>query len=372
MNVKLTTLAAAAGCAFAVVVPAGTAAAGTPATAPHFLPQSTSWITPERGIVLGYTSPTAGAKPYLYQTSDGGLRWQRLDPPPVRWPADDNQPSVTWADGVITVDNGSRIVLTRDGGKRWSPLRLPGLSASTGRYLVSGPTITDHRMFAEVDKYGSNTRAGSSAIYSGPVTGDTLRPVPGLSVKSVKGGETYGAISSSGVLQIALGHDYSAGRYWYSRDGLHFTPGPLPCPASMVASPGGVPGGKPVALCNGEPSGVGIGQNSNQIWTASRLGGTYHPSTPVSDSPNSHGFAVASGKDMVILTTFALMATFDGGHKWTNELTANSGAFWSSLAFLSATTGVVVRNTINNSGQFIAELYRTTDSGRAWHALKLP
>jgi hypothetical protein len=112
------------------------------------------------------------------------------------------------------------------------------LPASTARYLVSGPTIIDKRMFAEVDRYASNTRAGSSAIYSGPVTGDTLRPVPGL---SVKGGETYGAISSSGVLQIAFGHDYSAGRYWYSRDGLHFTPGPLPCPASTAATTGGAP-----------------------------------------------------------------------------------------------------------------------------------
>jgi hypothetical protein len=372
-NVKLMALAAVAACALSAAAPAAADAAdaaGAAAAAPRFLPVSASWPTPQRGVVLGYASRTAGARPYLYQTGDGGHQWQRLAAPPVRYPADQDQPAVTWAKGMIAVTNGARIVVTRDGGRRWSAVRLAGVPAPSRTSFVHDLTITDGRMFALVDQTDTKTGTGSSALYSGPARGQVLRPVPRL---SITGDFTYSTISSAGgALQIDLGHDYSAQRYWYSRNGLRFTPGPLPCPAPMVTFPGATPGGRPVALCATPPSAVGLGTDETQVRTAAHLGGAFRASGPLAESPNALDFAVASARDMAMDNGFSVMVTFNGGRKWVSPLSNANGGEWTSLAFLSATTGVVVDNTISNSGKPEGAVYRTTDSGHVWHALRLP
>jgi hypothetical protein len=369
-NVRLTALAAVATCALSVVAPAAADAAGAPAAAPRFLPVSTSWLTPQRGVVLGYAARTAGARPYLYQTSDAGRRWQRLAAPPFRYPVDQDQPAVTWAKGLIAVTNGTRIVVTRDGGRRWSAVRLPGVPAPSSTSFVHDLTIADGRMFALVDQTDSKTGTGSSALYSGPRQGQVLRPVRGL---SVTGGLTYSTISSAGgVLQVDLGRDFSAQRYWYSRHGLRFARGPLPCPASMFTFPGAAPGGRPAALCATSPSAVGPGTDQTQVRIAAHLGGAFRASGPPADSPNALDFAVASARDMAMDNGFSVMMTFNGGRTWTSPLGDDNGGSWTSLAFLTATTGVVVNNTISNSGKPEGAVYRTTNAGHAWHALRLP
>ena len=359
--------AAVLGCVLGVAGPAGAVARETPAIPKSIVATGTSWPAPQRGIVLGYPSLTPGAKPYLIMTSDGGRSWRRLAAPPVPYPADNNQPDATWAGGVIAVTDGTRIVATRSGGRRWSPVRLRGVPSSATSIYVGRLAIAGGRMFALVIQ-GSNG-SSSAVVYSGQARGGVLRPVPGL---SMTGGIAYGDISAAGALEVYLGDNYAAGRYWFSRDGVHFRPAPLPCPASKQALLGGVRQGRPTALCSGDPSDVGPGQNDKQVWTAPRLGGTFAPSGPVIISPNEHRFAAASAKDMTVATTGFLITTFNAGQTWTQQLTQPSGAYWTDLSFPSPTTGVVVCDTIDNSGNQIGTVYRTTNAARTWHALTLP
>ena len=98
----IATLAAIAGCAIGLAAPAmaATAATAKPAAStaiPRGLrPMSASWLTPQRGIVLGYQQRAANAKPYLITTGNGGKTWQSLTAPPTPYPADNDQPNVTW------------------------------------------------------------------------------------------------------------------------------------------------------------------------------------------------------------------------------------------------------------------------------------
>jgi hypothetical protein len=369
MKRHIATLAAIVGCTAGLAAPAMAAttastAAAKPtasATIPRGLrPMSTSWLTAQRGIVLGYLKRATGAKPYLTTTGNGGKTWQSLSAPPVPYPADNDQPSATWEDGVISVTDGTHVYVTTNEGRHWSAERLAGLS---GSYYVSKVVVTKGRVFALVT---SNTAA---AVYSGVAGKGVLRVAGGL---SIKGSGTYGDISATGPLQVDLGNNYATERYWYSRDGVHFTAAKLPCPVTTSALLGGVRAGKVIALCSGDPSDIGLGQNDKQVFVAAKLGGAFKSSGPVFDSPNTLGFATASAQDMTLVTTFALYVTLNAGKTWTPEIPQNNGATFAGLSYPSVTTGFVVCNTYNNALKEVDTLYRTTNSGRAWRAVPLP
>jgi hypothetical protein len=371
-------MAAIAGCAIAMATPASaattTSAAAKPAvttaakpavTTSHPVPAgllslSTSWQTPQSGIVLGYPSRTTGATPYLLETGNAGRTWRTLPPPPATFPVNENQTNVIWVGGVIAVTDGTHILVTRDQGRTWSADRLAGVS---GNFYVGKLVITDGRLFALV------TTPTKAALYSGLPGASVLGPVPGLSITS---DWPYGDITSVGTLQVDLGANYATERYWYSRDGVHFVPAPLPCPASKMALLGGVRAGTVIALCNADPSNVAAGINEKQVWVAARLGGTFSPSGSQFSSPNEQGVATASAQDLTLATTFDLEVTFNAGKSWTSALLAGAGAFWSGLSFQSATTGVVACLTVSEAGQEVDTVYRTTDAGRTWHPLALP
>jgi hypothetical protein len=359
------TLAAIAGCLLGVAAPAAAAVPSTGAglAIPRgLLPVATSWPTPLRGIVLGYPSRTVGARPSLIATGDGGRTWRPLPAPPVRYPADQDQPDATWADGIIAVTDGTHVAATRDAGRHWSMERLAGAS---GALYIDRLAIASGRVFALVTTLG-NTRA---AVYSGLAQAGVLRPVPGL---SITGSTSYGDLTTAGALQVDLGANFAAERYWYSRDGVHFIAAPLPCPVATMALLGGMHAGRVSALCNGSPSDVAPGINDKQAWGAAGLGGTFRPSGPVFAAPNQEQFAAASAQAMTVATIFTLAVTVNSGRTWAATLAQGNGAVWSDLSFPSATTGVVVCATTNNALKQVATVYRTTDTGRTWHPLTLP
>jgi hypothetical protein len=385
MKRHIATLAAIVGCTIGLAAPAmaATAAPGAtakPAAAPAVAasaaaakpiastaiprglrPMSTSWLTPQRGIVLGYLKRAAGAKPYLITTGNGGRTWQSLSAPPVPYPADNDQPDVTWQDGVIAANDGTHIYVTTNEGRHWSAERLAGARGSS--LDVNAVAITHGRVFALV------TTDTSAAVYSGVAGKGVLTVVRGL---SITGSGPYGDLNATGALQVDLGNGYATEKYWYSRDGVHFAAAKLPCPVTTTADLGGVRAGKVIALCSGDPSDIGLGQNDKQVFVAAKLGGAFKPSGPVFDSANTEGFATASAQDMTIVTSFVLYVTLNAGRTWAAKIPQNNGATFPGLSYPSATTGFVVCNTYNNALKEVDTLYRTTDGGRAWRAVPLP
>lgn len=370
MKRHIATLAATVGCAIGLAAPAMAAtsvpAAGAKTTASTTIPKglrpmSASWLTPQRGIVLGYLKRATGAKPYLITTSNGGKTWQSLSAPPTPYPADNDQPDVTWQDGVIEANDGTHIYVSTNGGRHWSAERLAG---ATGSSLdVNEVAITHGRVFALVT---TNT---SAAVYSGVAGKGVLTVVRGL---SITGSGPYGDLSDQGALEVDLGNNYETEKYWYSTDGVHFKAAALPCPVTTSADLGGVRAGKVIALCSGSPSDIGLGQNDKQVFIAAKLGGAFKPSGPVFDSSNTLGFVTDSTTDMTIVTTFVLYLSFNAGKTWTPEIPQNNGAIFADVYYPSFSTGYVVCDTYNNALQEVDTLYRTTDGGRVWHALALP
>ena len=273
---------------------------------------ATSWPTPQRGIVLGYPSRSAGARPYLIMTGDGGRTWRSLPAPPLAYPADNDQPDATFAGGVIVVQDGTHIVVTRDDGGRWSAERLARRRPFLRRRGCRHPRA---RIRASDERHGDGrVRAGHGR-------------------RAARGPRAF----CQGFADVRRHHrdGRAAGRprsrsrrrtVWHSRDGLHFVAAQLPCPVATSALLGGVRAGTVIALCSGSASDVGLGQNDKRVWVAARLGGAAAPSGPVFDSANGQGFAAASARDMTISTTFALYVTANGGRTWTAALIAPNGA----------------------------------------------
>lgn len=331
------------------------------ATVPrHLLPMAASWTTASRGVVLAYPSRSTGAKPYLLQTSNGGKTWKSLPAPPVKFPADNDEPDVVWSGGVIAVTDGTHIEASTDSGRRWATEKIPGVSGSS---FVQRVAIANGRLFAMV------TTRSKTAVYSGAAPSGRLSAVRGL---SISGSGSYGDISTVGSLQVDLGNNYMAQKYWYSRNGTSFISAPLPCPVKFFAILGGVRSGRPVALCSDSPSSVGPGQTDVRLRIAGRLGGAFRTSGPAIDVPNPEDFAAASAKAMTFATEGNLGVTANAGKTWTVKLSQPNGAFWYDLAFPSTTTGFVVCSTVNNKLKIVNTVYRTTNSGQSWTALSLP
>jgi photosystem II stability/assembly factor-like uncharacterized protein len=92
---------------------------------------STSWPTPQRGIVLSYPSRTPGSGPSLFVTGNGGQTWtaELLQPNGAAW-QDLAFPSSTVGAVVNnTVNNALQLVdtvyRTTDAGRSWHALSLP-------------------------------------------------------------------------------------------------------------------------------------------------------------------------------------------------------------------------------------------------------
>ncbi|HEV2376915.1 MAG TPA: hypothetical protein VGS19_32665 [Streptosporangiaceae bacterium] len=363
----LVTSAAVAGCVLALAVPA---LAATPASTPvprGYVVMSASWPTPKSGLVLFGKGYDAGGTPYLFQTTNSGLTWHRLAIPTVM--ADG---SVYAGDGVIVAAkwNLTRLAVTRDQGRHWSMLQLRGIPAGTTA-MANRITIADKHIYALVQLH---TRAGPgpTVVYSGTVSCDVLHPVPGQSIPGTAG-LPYGDITARGTtVQTVLGNMTTTEHYWYSRDGVHFTSAPKPCPVTKRAFPVRTFGAMVVALCADPPATVGPGITDMRVWAAPRLGGVFRVAGPSHNLSDEQDFTAVSGHDMTMTDVFQLLGTSDGATTWKPEESEPAGASWSGLAFPTATTGFVVADTVNTSLHNVGILFRTTDGGRTWKPVPLP
>lgn len=187
---KPTRLAALAAAVLGVLGIASPASAGSVVPA-GFEPSSTSWSSAEHGLVLGFTDcGTPGWCPSLIETADGGSSWRRLPAPPISLPDNHDQVRLTaFGDEVRYVTDGTRIVVTSDGGRHWLPVRQAG-DAGQRRY-VSKIAESGGRVFAVITTYGDDTV--KTAVYSGITGAPVLVPMPGF---AVTGGLTSGDVST--------------------------------------------------------------------------------------------------------------------------------------------------------------------------------
>lgn len=135
--------------------PSGSASTVGPAAAPAFSPQSIVWPTPSDGYLLGAVSCVSpGCPAEVLATHDGGTNWAvaaRTHSPLAR-SGEPGLTSLQFADRMFGWAYDPYLEMTRNGGRSWTPVAVPGgdakvlalLAAHDGTYLVtSGCAIGD-------------------------------------------------------------------------------------------------------------------------------------------------------------------------------------------------------------------------------------
>ena len=137
-------------------------------------PISTSWPTPRSGLVLFGKGIAGAGLPYLFRTGDGGRSWRRVAMP--RWLPDS---TIASGDGAIVAVSSTpsqrsadspawRIGVSRDGGRRWATLGVPGVLPARHGLIVGllDLTVADGRVFVVVTRTVYGTGASSAGVYS--------------------------------------------------------------------------------------------------------------------------------------------------------------------------------------------------------------
>jgi hypothetical protein len=352
--------------AMSSVVPLSAPASAAVTVPKGFAPASTSWLTPDHGIVLGYAKcATSRWCPYLLDTTNAGRSWRRLTAPPINLPENHNHVTITFvnpSEGFAS--DGDELQATNDGGQHWRPVALSGLRPPLYIYKA---TAAAGRVFvlATAMERGEQNKV---RLYSGSASAATLQPVPEL---VATGGRAYGDISVNGGVQVVLGADNATERYWTSPDGAHFDAQTPPCPAPGYASLAGAKQGAVVALCSGSAGSPHPGSNTKQLAVAPRPGAKFELTNDAPSSGITQSFAAASDRRATIAAEGGgvgfLYTTTNGGNTWNSKVLSERGLGLFDLDFPSERIGVVVDGLPDASDG--SAVYRTTDGGETWAEL---
>lgn len=346
-------------------------AAATPSPVPTgFQPASTSWLTAQHGFVFGYAPCTwSNSCQYLFDTKDGGRTWQQLTAPPIALPANSNHVALTVAsDKIAFITDGEYLLTSQDGARHWSTVSLAGLDP-TKHINISSVTVFNGMVFA-VGTGDDN----ATAIYSGAVGADTLRPLARLAAPALP--YDYAQVTAiGGVLQVVAGTSYHTEFYWYSRDGRTFTGAPVPCPVnSMTPSLAGIRSGHVQVVCSGDPADPQPGEQVKELVDAPASGTTFTAVGPLPVTGYEQAFATVSSTAASAATQAAdanlLYATFDGGKTWQTTLTVTDVLGMWDLAFPGPSTGYLVAG-LPQSPTGASHLYRSTDAGHTWSVMTI-
>ena len=371
------TCAAALAPGTALATPAGPAGSGGPATPvpAGFKANSVTWLSAQRGWVLGAAPCGKKTCSDVIGTTDGGTTWQLIGTVPaplasigkgtlgvteVRFAT----PTVGWVFG-----NGGDIFRTRTGGRSWTAMPVPGgakqvlsLAASASQsyalvsYCTPGKPICPHQL----GFFHIGTGAGSAwtRIPLGlpkTITADV----------AVLGRTVY--VTDS---QLEFGRP---DKLYASTDGVHFAARTAPCSHAqdltlLQAVP--MPAAHVALLCDGNP---GFSKAVKTVYLSADTGktdtfagqmGPFGIQAQLAASPSGN-LAVASWSDGSFIY-------INDTHKtsWTMvEGIGDGGAGWNDIAYASNSDAWVVYGPADFTG--IGQLWATHDAGKRWAPVKL-
>jgi hypothetical protein len=305
------------------------------------VPASTSWVSADRGWVLGLDTLCQTAKcPQLVRTLDGGASWTRVRTPALSVPETDRLRVRFANDAAGMVTDGEQLFVTSDGGTRWEPSGIKGTVGALG---------FDHAGFLAVSYDGESSRLFHRELWSGP-----WRPVPGVEVK----GRAFGDIAEGQVSLATFGVE---NRYW-TRSPAGWTEEPAPC-TEFAATRLGTVGTSRWALCSFDP---GFGNMTKELRKSD--GGPFKTVSVPPREGITTGFAVSPEAALVAATGRDWSFVHRGpGEKWDTPLTLGGPPF-EDLAFSDSRHATLVRG---GPGQEFAEVYRSDDAGSNWKLLKI-
>jgi len=357
----------------ALAAPGGHTGPGTPVPA-SFKANSVTWVSAQRGWVLGAARCGTNTCSDVIGTSNGGKTWQLIGT--VKAPLASigkathgvttvrfATPSVGWIFGI-----GRFLFRTSDGGKTWVPMPVPG-DAKQILGLAASPTQT--YAITSVCTLGKPLCAKPLGFWRIATRGSTWTRIPlNLPTAFAAGVSVFGKTVYVVDQQLEFGH---ADKFYASTDGVHFAPRPAPCShvkdlALIQAVP--VSATHVALLCVGN---FGFAKAVKTVYTSANTGKT----DTFAGQMGPHGIqselaASPSGNLAVASVSDGSFIYINDTHKkaWTMaEGIGDGGAGWNDISYVSNTTAWVIYGPADFIN--IGQLWMTRDGGHHWGPVKL-
>jgi photosystem II stability/assembly factor-like uncharacterized protein len=343
---------------------ASVAAATRPAAVPEdFRIVSATFVSADRGFVLGTTGCQLPSCTVLLATNDGGRTWERATAPPapVRTsaPTGDGIQALRFANPNDGWAFGGALFSTHDGGGHWGsvPLGLDG--------VVVDVAPARHSVYAldeACNSAGGQCQLGR--LLRSPVAREAFGPtrpplrlgLPGhlfAGTLAVHGRAVYLLAQVDGRRSLYV----SAKRAWLRR--------PAPCRRAVEVAFAAGPAGELALVCAGEPS---AGQQRKRAFASSDAGALWRR---LADPPGAGyvaGLAVpAPGTFVLACARGGILVSRNGGRSWEAALEVGPGDGWRELVFATARDGVALPYAAPSGS--VPALAVTHDGGRSWSLL---
>jgi hypothetical protein len=350
----------------ALVVPGGASAAPGAAVLKLFRASSISWVSSQRGWLLGSARCGKSSCTDVLATGNGGAKWSLAGAvkAPIATestPSDVGVDEVAFATGSVGWAYGPALFRTASGGRSWKATAIPGrghqvlalASSSAATYAVVSPC----REFA-VHCSGKLSFWRTSAL-----TGTTWTPIP----LNLHGTATPSIATFGRAVYLVIPGFPSA--FYYSGNGLNFTARHVPCtPSASSALVQAAPtSARDVALlCIGDPM---IGMAAKTVYRSVNAGktGTSAGTTPapgvnadLAASPTGNLLVGAWSAGAVIYLNDSRTTT------WTAALVLPAGPNLNDLRFTSPTAAWMVWEPASGGAESQGKVYRTSDGGQHW------
>jgi photosystem II stability/assembly factor-like uncharacterized protein len=332
-----------------------------------FHAQAMSWISPDRGWMLGWARCGHAACTTVVGTADGGQRWRKLGTlaAPLTLEEPTGVTELAFADDLHGWAFEPDLWATSDGGASWQRQAVPG-----GGHLVLALAGDADGVYALVSPCRLNRLCTKPATLWRTKPGRAswrqvslaLPSVTGLNLAdiAVHGSVAYLMIPTPGsadpdVLAVTLD-----GRSWNAR--------PDPCVEGDDEYLSGVAPISDTAvamLCVSDP---GFGYAVRRVVRSSDTGHTTQPAgtTPLLGIVSR----LAAAPDGTLLVSSYSIGSWiyrdDGGETWTTPVDEGDGGMgWNDIVFTTNQVGFVVHGPAA-SPWLPGELWRTDDGGLTW------
>jgi photosystem II stability/assembly factor-like uncharacterized protein len=354
-----------------LVAPASAAlAAGSPRLPSGFQGQSISWVSAQRGWLMGADTCGQNSCATILGSTDGGTAWNTLASfnAPVTNERATGVTEVRFANASIGWAAEPAFWATTDGGLTWQAQTPPGggkqvmaLAAdATVAYAVVSPCAFEHLCNQPATLW--TTKPGSDSWTQVTLA---LPPITGFNtILALRGQVAYVAIPS-GLLSGAPLADTLA----VTTDGQTWTTRPDPCHPEDGETLGAVTamsGTRMALLCQGNF----LGGSRKHVYRSNDAAVTLYSAGIPPDLGNTLQLA-SSPNGTLVMSASSVPGDFiyrnGGGRTWTTSVDFNENEMlWNDIVMVTNQKGWVIFNPVNFfGGQGI--LYETTDGGLTWN-----
>jgi photosystem II stability/assembly factor-like uncharacterized protein len=339
---------------------------------PGLEPSSVTFVSQTVGAVIGEaTAGSARGCEAVAATSNYGLTWTKVDPPPAGPPNGNSGVSqIRFLEARNGWAYGPGLYVTHDGGAGW--VKATGVHGRVIDLATVGASV--YAVVASCTGAGSDYAGGCTrfALYTSAYNSDHFRPVPGV---SGQGQEVPGGLelTNRGNGYLLVGDVLFSGApdgssTWQA---ISISSGKVPaCLTSnghhAVQGESGLlaPGGSNVVYLLCQPADGGGGS----LYTSTDAGATWRPDGHVKAQGLGTSLAVAPNSNTLVLATNAGIYYSADTRHWSRAKLSGQAPF-AGFGYVGMTTqlsGVAVP-----SGPGSTVIYITTDGGSHWHPKRI-